>query len=448
MLAELSVLRDAGYLQSEPGVTSTRLRDEVDKLVAHHPRNIMFLVTEACNLRCTYCYEVGNSFHDTARMMSFANAKEILDAFFERNGGREDLCVTFFGGEPLLNHRLVRQVVEYSHERGAALGKKVTYTITTNATLMTEEIADFLVKYQVGVMVSLDGEKEANDRYRVDREGHGTHDRAVAGIKLLLDKQNRAGVRPLRIRATMTAENIDRRAIVDYFRSLGNVRLTVGMASGTAFGKKSFDVTSRDRPAIDAGNDSYTDELLRAAEQGGKPPRDNPVFDSVVDLHKFMQEKVPGRVAAPKLCGVGRNMLAVTPTGQYFPCHRYVGMDAWRLGSQFDGGLDEGAVRTYYGKLFANFYGHCTKCWLRFRCGGQCPWYLSTPTGEITHPDAESCDSIRAFEERVTWVYLRIKEQHAEWFAAHVTSAAPSHDDCALPGSAQASAATTSVVSN
>jgi uncharacterized protein len=414
LLDEIASLKDAGLLRGEESAGEDDRNGFVGGLAKHHPRNLMLLVTDSCNLKCFYCYEVTTGFHAKSQL-STQDAVAIVDEYLAATGPRKDVTITFFGGEPLVNFPAIRRTVEHACARGRELGKRVGFTITTNATLLTDDIADFLVQHRFGVMVSIDGDEEAHNRWRVDKQGRGTHEKVVAGIRLLLAKQLAAGVQPVKLRATMTSTNFDRDKIAAYLRSIGDVRIMVGASTGTAFEKATDSITEVHQEEIFQRLDAAIEDILQRASNGRAPPRDSHVVDGLQKLHAQIRSRQHAAPATPNICGVGRNMLAITPKGDYFPCHRYVGMPAWQIGSRRDGGVDQNRLQTYYKRIYDSFQEHCTKCWMRFRCGGQCPWYLSTPDGEVVHPDEASCRGIRTFEERLVWLYATLLDRHPKW---------------------------------
>lgn len=412
---DLEVLEQGGFLTPELRLTERQLDASCEQLLAHKPRNLMFFVTEACNLACTYCYEKNQGVHDKPLTLKQVDARKTLDHYFVESGGR-DVTVTFFGGEPLLNFAVVRDATLYAESKGLELGVGVGFTITTNLTLLTEEIADFLAAHKFHVMVSLDGDKEGNDRHRVFRDGGGTYDTAVANLRMLIEKLRTAGVRLPKLRATMTSENLDPIAVERHLRSLGTPLVEVGATHGTV---------ERGLEAHDVGNDREQVERIHARSQEmharliseleASPDRVPEVPGFVVKnlrrIHEDVSQTHVNQTPAPKLCGVCRNMKAVTPGGDLYPCHRYVGMPAFKFGNVHTGGMDRERVRGYYADLHRNYGEHCTKCWARYLCGGQCPWYLSTADGRVVPPDEESCNGIRRNMETSLGLYATLLER-------------------------------------
>ena len=420
---ELDSLLNEGYLVRELAFSDKDIDGDVMGLMNHQPRNLMFLVTEACNLACTYCYELGQGVHSMARTMKQSDAREILDAYFEGSSGRDALTVTFFGGEPLLNFKVIKDAVEYCKGKAECLGKSVDYTLTTNLTLMTEEMAEFFAANKFHVMVSLDGDKEGNDRYRKTTRGEGTYDRVVANLEVLIGKMKDHKTRLPKIRATLTAENSDAEAVEAHLRSLGTHLVMVGASTGTVEeGKHAFDLggeqelSATQRKGVEMLHrvNSIVDRL--AANPLETPEFPNSVVQGLKKIHGEVTLRRAHAHARPALCGVCRNMKAVTPSGDIYPCHRYVGMPKFKLGNLINGGVDEAKIQDYYRDLYRNFQVKCVQCWARHLCGGQCPWTLATSKGGILPPDDEDCDRIRESYTQSLGLYAHLLDQYPAAF--------------------------------
>lgn len=419
-LGDLRALEREGFLAPEIELTSGELGDEFKSLLRHKPRNLMFFVTEACNLACAYCYEKNQGVHDRPLSLKQVDARRTIDGYLDETGGRA-ATITFFGGEPLLNFPVIRDTVHYAEQKARERGTAVDFTMTTNLTLLTEEIADFLAEHKFHVMVSLDGDQEANDRYRVFRDGSGTYGTVVDNLKLLIGKLRSAGVRLPRIRATMTAENIDPIRVEEHLRSLGTPLVEVGSTSGSAArGKQLYDLGGESVSKYRAHEivEAAIDRALAALDAGAGPVPELPalVVKNLRRVHEDVTRDHVNAAPRPKLCGVCRNMKAVTPGGDLYPCHRYVGMEAFKFGNVHAGGMDAELVHGYYEALYRNYAENCTSCWARHLCGGQCPWYLSREDGTIAPPDEESCDGIRRGFETTLGLYATLLDRHPEAF--------------------------------
>jgi uncharacterized protein len=427
VLHDLDQLEQAGLFEAELTLTAAQTDADIEGLLRHHPRNIMFLVTEACNLACTYCYELNQGVHAKPLTMKQVDARKILDTYLAEAAGREDVCVTFFGGEPLLNFALIRDTVLYAEEQAKLRNVRISFTTTTNATLVTPEIAAFLAEHRFHVMVSLDGSKEANDRHRVFHDGSGTHDVVVRNLRVLIEAMRHAGVRLPKIRATATAGNEDPLAIDKYLRSLGTPFVEVGESHGTASGgRKAYDVEYTGNPS-DASQAPFAREQQRilaalASNPNQVPHIPAPLLKSLRKIHDEASRQEIRQVPAPTLCGVCRNMKAVTPGGDLYPCHRYVGMPAFKLGNIHEGGPDKARVERYYHAIYSAYEEKCTKCWARYLCGGQCPWYLSNDQGTVGPPDDATCDSIRGGLTAALGFYATLLAKYPVAFKAYLAT--------------------------
>lgn len=408
LVDELYCLHDAGFLRTE----DTSRVAEVERLVAeslmaHSPRKMMLMVQSNCNLACTYCYEVQSGFHSTGTRMDYETGVRSVEFLIQRSGRRRDLEVTFFGGEPLLNFELIQQLVDYCKSREPETGKRFCYQITTNATLLSDEMLAYLVEHEFSVMVSIDGPPDKNDLYRVDLGGRGTGAKAIANAKRLVAAQREAGVREAMIRVTLAHGNSDSGAVDRYLRQQGFRRIMLGASTGRATQKGEWDLQADDLEAMSASAGESVREY--AAWIAGEAPRP----EGASQLERGIQHLLPSLThpsTEPSIrCGVGRNMQAITRDGKIYPCHRYAGEDAHQLGT-LEEGVDPDKLRAYYDSLLAVKEEHCAKCWARITCGGQCPWYISEENGSIVHPDEESCAGIRKGHERVLFLIHRLRK--------------------------------------
>ncbi len=433
-IEDLIVLRDQlGFFQLETLSTPDALQRRVESLNRHHPRSMMLLVSRSCNLKCTYCYEVVHEWHRPGDRMRATDMRVAVDEFIARSGPRKDLKITFFGGEALLNFDLIREAVAYAREAARQAGKSVYFTLTTNGTLLTEEIDEFLVDNEFGVMVSLDGEEEAHDRYRRDLGGNGTHDVITTNVRRLLERQLKAGVLPLKLRATLTRENADAEPVREYFESFKGARQEIGVTTEAVSSATRADVDWSERPDLQDDLETKAQDALEAILRGANNHIVAAFAGQLRDIHEAIQLSPPPTMAEPKLCGLGRNMRAVTPSGDVYPCHRFVGMDEYRLRDGFEEPEEheQGRARTLYRKILELFENHCGKCWARFRCGGLCTWYLADPSGTLQPPPAKQCDGIRASWERAIWLYMQLGRRAPERLAALVGSPHPPTDNAA-----------------
>lgn len=391
-LRDLRELERYGLLDAEVVLGEPEQREVARQYAAHHPRNLMFLVTEKCNLKCLYCYEVKNGVHEAGENVAMGDARRIVDDYLQSTGARSPVTITFFGGEPLLNFPVIQGVVVYAKKAAAALGKEVVFSLTTNLTLLTDESAEFLAREKFSVMVSLDGNKEANDANRKTVGGKGTYDTVVAKLNLLMAKQRVHGARMPRLRATVTSRDIDLVDVESDLLKLGTGLVRVGGAS----------YSEGDDCAGWEEADAATRERFRGILSGDRiPPM---IQKSLSELAKELN-RAHAHQGEQQLCGVCRNMKAVTPKGDIYPCHRYVGMEEYKLGNLAEGGVDPQRLSRYYEKVQAQYHTKCVSCWARHLCRGRCVWTLSDEDGTVRTPDDEGCRVIRSFSEAQLGLY-------------------------------------------
>lgn len=407
VLDEIDALHSLGIFKAEEATVSGRSLAR-EALLAHHPRKMMLMVQSNCNLKCAYCYEVQSGFHETGRGMDLEAAKQSVEFLIRRSGRRKNLEITFFGGEPLLNFTLIRQVVDYCKTREAAANKSFGYQITTNATLITDDIISFLVQQRFAVMISVDGPPEKNDLYRVDLGGRGAGAKALENARRLVAAQKQAGLRPALIRATMTHENHDTRQLYEFFASQGFERVMLGTTNGRAYQKDNWDVQGDDIIDLHQDFEALIDEYLAWLDgKGSRPPGAASLPRNIGRIAKALQQPQ----TTPSIgCGVGRNMQAISREGKIYPCHRYAGEDAFLLGT-VETGIDYERLTKYYESVIDVHEEHCSKCWARFTCGGQCPWYVSKGDGSVAHPDKESCDGIRSGHEKQLYLIHQLSRR-------------------------------------
>lgn len=402
--SDLSVMEELGLLDQESVPSDRASREIVESYLEHRPRNLMFFLTEKCNLKCLYCYESLSGVHDRGSVLREVDGREILKEYFDRSRGRRVVKITFFGGEPLSNWSVFEKMVLFAEEEADRRSQCVRFTTTSNLTLLDEAKADFLVEHGFTVMVSIDGDRETHDSNRRDKGGRGTYDKVAQNLRMLIRKCEAAGIRLPRLRATWVPGVSNRRAIEDHLLSFGTGKqlVNVGMASYDE------DHSELYAPEEDGAGSGELDAIrdIEVAIDGGEIP--SWLREALEKVDREVSRESPHDSAAQQLCGVCRNMLAVTPTGDYYPCHRYVGMDGFKLGNVKDGGPDRSKVENFYEKVQASFKAACSQCWARHLCGGTCSWLLSDNEGNVDTPSFRTCSKIRASYELILATYTSI----------------------------------------
>jgi len=389
----LALRRQGLFARSIAASTPGEVRRMIGGYCRWPVKGVQLFLVEGCNLRCRYCY-VGRNGALARDRMPLDIARRAVDFAFSRAGRLRNVGVMFFGGEPLLHREAIEFAVEYARTTARQLGKRVSFSITTNGTMVDGEVADFLRRHRFGVTLSLDGPQEVQDSMRPLASGGSSSDLAVAGLGHL----QAAGIRCL-VRATVTNRCMDRGALTRFFESLGVRQVQLTYAEPRCGECGPYDIGPAAWGDASPREDALAAECAAAAS-GGDGPKLSPFSRVLADVH------APIRWALP--CGVGRAVLTVGIDGQLYPCHRYVGMSSYVLGD-LDQGLDREKLRSYYEGYFA-VAERCRSCWASGVCRLRCPWVYSGDDGEFrTLPDWQ-CDSARAEAERVIWLSGQVKQ--------------------------------------
>ena len=303
---------------------------------------------------------------------------------------------------------MIRDLVPWAKAWAPTVRKRVHFCITTNGTLLTDEVIDFLVQWQFSIMISLDGPQPVQDAFRPTAGGKGSFEIAAPRIKRLLERHpGRAGII---VRTTMTHQSHDLIALSKFFEEFGFARAGLGSTIGYAFHKGKFDITSDDREDMESAIESMLDDRLLPAIRSYRRVPYNPVVASLVALN---DDKERGGAKVKLSCGAGRNDEGIDVDGKVYPCHRYVGMSAYVVGDVVNG-VDAKALESYYRRLLS-VYSACTTCWASRWCAGCCPRYLSRPDGEISAPDAEQCEWTRRYVHRNLALHAELDEAGIDW---------------------------------
>ena len=360
-------------------------------------RDLELSLSERCNLACRYCYcgtcrdELPNG-----GLMPWETARRSIDWLFARCGGR-DVTITFFGGEPLLNKEVMKRAIAYSQELASGAGVKANYVMTTNATLMDDETAELVRKHNFGLMVSLDGPRELHDAQCPTRDGSGSWDRAVAGIRLLMRYR-----RYVTVRCTMAHPAPDMLSLIRFFTDFGFTRIVLGPVENPQF-PSVCDFTAEDRASAERQlAERVVPWMLGELRVGRKP-----AYDPFADVEEAFRSAEP---PSPSFfhCGACRGNTVVGADGTLYPCHRFVGMRAWAVGTT-ETGPDLARCRRFWRTYRACVRERCSGCWAYRLCGGPCPWRLARPDGTFAMDEAVCGEAKRRIEQG-SW-YLELKRQ-------------------------------------
>lgn len=326
-------------------------------------------VAHDCNLACKYCFACEGEYHGPRGLMSFEVGKKALDYLIDHSGTRKNLEVDFFGGEPSLNFEVVKQLVAYGRSREADTGKNFRFTYTTNGIILTDEIMDFCNKEMSNVVLSLDGRREVNDRMRVNRGGVGSYDTIVPKFKKFIEK--REG-KDYYIRGTYTRFNKDFAADILHMADLGFKEISIEPV--VAEPSAPYALKEEDLPELLTQYEILAKEMIRRERNG-----------SGFTFYHYMIDLDGGPCVVKRVsgCGVGTEYMAVTPEGDFYPCHQFVGNSDFLLGNVNDGVTNASVCDQFKN---CNIYSHeeCDNCFARMYCSGGCAANAYNSTGSVT----------------------------------------------------------------
>ena len=337
-------------------------------------------IAHTCNLNCSYCFASQGKYHGERAVMSFEVGKQALDFLIANSGTRRNLEVDFFGGEPLMNFDVVKQLVAYARSVEKEHGKNFRFTLTTNGILVDDDVIDFANREMSNVVLSLDGRKEIHDRYRVDYAGNGSWERIVPKFQKLVEAR---GGKNYYMRGTFTHANPDFLKDIQVMLDLGFNELSMEPVV-CAPGDPS-ELTEADLPIV---LDQYEKlaELMLERERAGKP----------FTFYHYMIDLTGGPCIYKRIsgCGSGTEYMAVTPWGDLYPCHQFVGEDNYKLGNIWDGVTNTEAQSEF---ACCNVYSReeCRDCWARLYCSGGCAANAYHGTGSVKGVYKYGCELFR-----------------------------------------------------
>ena len=399
--SELAELVHRGLLFSEPAAWQPPMPGPDDPL-----RSICLNVAHSCNLACTYCFADTGAYGGRIALMPREVASRAVDLLIAMSGARPFCEIDFFGGEPLLNWQVVRETIAYAREAGARAGKQFIFTLTTNATLLTDAIMDELDREQVSVILSLDGRPDVHDAMR-----SGSSSEAEAGVKAFLERRAPGGKPAWEygaaqgaggrgayavVRGTFTAANMDFAADARYIAdSVQAPHFSIEPV--IARPEEAYALREEHLPALFAEYDKLAAEVDRRRREGGS-----------FTFHHFAIDSVDGPCLPRRVqgCGAGFQYLAVTPEGDLYPCHQFVGREHYRLGTVF-GGVSRRDLQEKLAGCHIYTKAGCGECWARFYCSGGCHANADLLEGDIFSPDRLGCELAKKRTECGLWLKAR-----------------------------------------
>ncbi len=337
-------------------------------------------IAHTCNLNCEYCFASQGKYQGERALMSFETGKQALDFLVANSGTRRNLEVDFFGGEPLMNFDVVKQMVEYARSIEKEHNKNFRFTLTTNGVLIDDDVIEFANKEMSNVVLSLDGRKEIHDRYRVDYAGNGSWDRIVPKFQKLVEAR---GGKNYYMRGTFTHANPDFLKDIQQMLDLGFTELSMEPVV-CAKGDPS-ELTEEDMPVVKEQYEKLAELMLQKDKEG------NPFtfYHYMIDLTggPCIYKRISG-------CGSGTEYMAVTPWGDLYPCHQFVGDEKFKLGDIWNG-VDNTAIQDEF--LSCNVYARkeCHDCWAKLYCSGGCAANAYHATGSIKGIYKYGCELFR-----------------------------------------------------
>ncbi len=344
-------------------------------------------VAHTCNLNCSYCFASQGNFHGERAVMTEETARAALDFLVRESGSHHNLDVDFFGGEPLMNWDVVKETVRYGRELEKEYGKNIRFTLTTNGVGLNDEIIDFANREMHNVVLSLDGRKEVHDRFRRTINDQGSYDMIVPKFQRLVEKRTGSGAREDRteyyMRGTYTHCNPDFTEDIKHMAGLGFDQLS--MEPVVTDPSDPLALTEEDLPLLYEQYEELADWMIRRREEG----RPVTFYHYMLDLEggPCIYKRIAG-------CGAGTEYYAVTPWGDLYPCHQFVGEEEFKMGDIWKG-VSADALQKEFGRN--NIYAHaeCADCWAKLYCSGGCAANAYHGTGSISGVYEYGCKLFR-----------------------------------------------------
>ena len=393
-IGDVKALEESGKLYSE---------DKYEQLAYSHKNNsnvikaLCLHVAHTCNLNCSYCFASQGKYQGDRAVMSFEVGKQAFDFLIANSGSRRNLEVDFFGGEPLMNWDVVKQLVAYARSIEKEHNKNFRFTLTTNGLLIDDEVIDFLNKEMSNVVLSLDGRREVHDLFRKDYAGNGSYDRIIPKFKRLVEAR---GGKNYYMRGTFTHNNVDFTEDIFHMADLGFTELS--MEPVVSAPDDPCALTDEDLPKLFEQYEILAKEMIKRKQEG----RPFTFYHYMIDLKNgpCIYKRITG-------CGSGTEYMAVTPWGELFPCHQFVGDPKYSLGNIWDG-VKNKECQDEFRSCNAYARKECRDCWAKLYCSGGCAANAYHATGSINGVYKYGCE---LFKKRIECaVMMQVAEAEAE----------------------------------
>ena len=384
VLSEMEELRQLGLLDSPclADKGAPVFNEPVVKSLCLH-------IAHDCNLRCSYCFASEGTYMGKRAMMTKEVARAALDFLMEQSAGRKHLEVDFFGGEPLINFEVVKDAVAYGRDLEKEYGKTIRFTMTTNAYHVTDEMIEFINREMKNLVISIDGRKEIHDAERKNAAGQGSYDKVIENAKKLIQAR---GDREYYIRGTFTPRNLD------FSRDVLSIA------------DQGFDQISIE-PVVAEGSlelkEEHLDDIGREYERLGRMILDRKKEGKPFHFFHFMVDFESGPCLNKRLrgCGAGTEYAAITPEGDIYPCHQFVGVEGFRMGNVLTGKFDKTIGEPFLGcHVYAK--PECDRCFAKYFCSGGCAANAYKTNGDIMKPHKISCEIQRRRLDTAIGLYI------------------------------------------
>ena len=345
--------------------------------VASPVKAMCLLISQDCNLRCEYCFASTGDFGLGRKLMDFETGKKAIDFLLDNSGNRENLELDFFGGEPLMNWEVVKQIVIYARSREKEFNKNFRFTITTNGMLLDDEKIDFINQEMSNVVLSIDGRKEVNDKVRKRVDGTGCYDKIIEKFKILVDKRQN---KDYYVRGTFTKYNFDFSNDVFHLYEQGFEQISVEPVVSES--KMPYSITERDLPRVFSEYEKLAQKII----ESDKNSKHFNFFHFMLDL-----DQGPCAIKRLRGCGCGNEYVAINPDGDIYPCHQFVGIDEWKMGNLLEDTFDTN-MKKYFADAHIYTKHDCRNCWAKFYCSGGCNANNYLYAGDVHNVHKLSCE--------------------------------------------------------
>ncbi len=356
-------------------------------------KSLCLNVAHSCNFACKYCFAKQGNYGEKNGLMSFDIAKRSIDFLYENSPGRKHLEVDFFGGEPLLDFDVVKRTISYAREKYP--DKEWRFTLTTNGSLLTEDMEKFFYDNDVSLVLSLDGNKETNDMFRIFPDGRGTFDYILPKINMVAEHRKDSG--GYYVRGTYTKKTLNISKTVMDLHSFGFKYISL---EPVVTKDREINISYEDLPKLRKEYEKLAKEYVESQKES-----EWHFFHFNVDLEAgpCIQKRIHG-------CGAGVEYLAVSPSGDIYPCHQFDGIKEMKLGDVWNGITNKNLVERFRKANFLFNKSECANCWARFYCSGGCLANNYNMTGDIFKPYDIGCETQKMRIEAALYVQVKLRE--------------------------------------